>query len=153
MKDILDLIGRILLGFIFLFDAYDSIFFFAETKTKMLSYGLSWNPNFLLVSSIVLLSLGGILLVTGYRVRLGVILLLMYWIPVTFIIHPYWSFPPDCVGDFPCSDQLENYRRLQSVLFTKNLAIIGGLLLVYTNGIHSKFRIRRIFATARVPGA
>lgn len=152
MKDILDLLGRILLGFIFLFEAYDSIIFFSETKAQMLSYGLSWNPNVLLVGAIGLLSLGGLLLLTGYRVRLGVLLLLLYWIPVTFIVHPYWSFPLDCIGDFPCADQMENFRRLQSVLFTKNLAITGGLLLVYSNGIHSKFRIKRIFATARVPG-
>ncbi len=153
MKDILDLIGRILLGFIFLFEAYDSIFFFSETKAKMLYYGLTWQPNFLLVGAIILLGLGGLLLVTGYRVRLGVIMLLLYWIPVTFIVHPYWNFPPDCIGDFPCTEQLENFRRLQSVLFTKNLAIMGGLLLVYTNGINSKYSIRRIFATAKVPGA
>jgi len=35
MKDIIDLIGRILLSFIFLYEAYDSIFYFKETKKVM----------------------------------------------------------------------------------------------------------------------
>lgn len=153
MKDIIDLIGRLLLGFIFLFDAYDSIAYFSATKAKMISYGLTSHPHFLLVSAIVLLSLGGLLLVTGYRVRLGVILLLLYWIPLTVIVHPYWTLPHDCLATFDCVQQTEDFRRLQSVLFTKNLAIMGGLLLVYTNGINSRYSIKRVFATARVPGA
>jgi putative oxidoreductase len=139
MKDILDLIGRVLISFIFLFDAFDSIFYFKDTKETMISYGLTWRPEFLLTTGILILLLGGTLVLIGYRSSFGAILLLIYWVPVTFIVHSFWNDP-------------EDIRRLQSVLFTKNLAIIGGLLMVLVNG-SGRFSVRRLFATFRVPGA
>lgn len=151
MKNSIDLIGRLLLGFIFVYEAYDSVFYFAFTKEKMTYFGLTWNQDFLLVAAIILLILGGTLLLTGYRAQLGVILLLIYWIPVTFTVHSFWNDPYACKAIYPCYDRTEDLRRLQSILFVKNLAITGGLLMVYANGI-GKYGIKKIFATARVPG-
>jgi putative oxidoreductase len=138
MKHIGDLVGRILLSFIFLYDAYDSIFYFKSTKDKMTSYGLTWQQDLLLVGAIFLLILGGTLVLIGYRARFGAVLLLLYWIPVTFIVHSFWNDP-------------EPERRLQALLFTKNLAIIGGLLMVWANGT-GRYSVRRILATTRVRG-
>ena len=137
MKDILDLIGRILISFIFFYEAYDSIFYFKQTKEIMTNYGLTWNQDMLLLGAIFLLTLGGILLLIGYRAGLGAILILMYWIPVTFIVHSFWNDPPE-------------EKRLEAVLFMKNLAIIGGLLVVYVNG-SGRYSIKRLFATTKVP--
>ena len=139
MKDILDLIGRILIAFIFLFDAYDSIFYFKETKEAMTTYNLTWNQDLLLFAGIFILILGGVLVLIGYRASLGAILLLIYWIPVTFIVHSFWN-------------DAEEARRLESVLFMKNLAIIGGLLMVLVNG-SGRYSVKRLFATFRVRGA
>lgn len=139
MKDILDLVGRILIAFIFLFDAYDSIFYFKETKEAMTTYNLNWNQDLLLIGGIFVLIVGGILVLIGYRSSLGAILLLSYWVPVTFIVHSFWNDP-------------EDVRRMQSVLFMKNLAIIGGLLMVLVNG-SGRFSVKRLFATFRVRGA
>ena len=139
MKDILDLIGRTLIAFIFLFDAYDTIFYFQDTRETMMSYGLTWRPDLLLFGGIFILLLGGTLVLIGYRSSLGAVLLLLYWVPVTFIVHSFWNDP-------------EEIRRIQSVLFMKNLAIVGGLLMVLVNG-SGRFSVRRLFATSRVPGA
>ena len=136
MKDIIDLIGRILLSFIFLYEAYDSIFYFKETKAAMTAYGVDWNQNLLLYASIFLLVLGGTLVLTGYRSALGAFLLVLYWIPMTFIVHSYWTYPEDA-------------QRIQAILFTKNLAILGGLLIVCVNG-SAKYSIKRLFATTKV---
>lgn len=138
MKNLVDLIGRILLSFIFLYDAYDSIFYFKATKDKMTFYGLTWNQDLLLTGAIFLLLLGGLLVLFGYRARLGAVLLLLYWIPVTFIVHSFWNDP-------------EPERRLQAILFSKNLAIIGGLLMIWANGTGA-YSVRRILATTRVRG-
>lgn len=154
MKDIVDLIGRVMLSFIFLFEAYDSIFFFNETVVKMRFYGLSWHPETLLYGAIFLLVIGGILLLMGYRTGLGVTLLLMYWIPVTFIVHDFWNVPFECISTVSCPqlsiEGQEVYRRMQAVLFMKNLAITGGLLMVWVNG-SGRYSIRRLFATTKVP--
>jgi len=139
MKDIIDLIGRIFISFIFLFEAYDSIFYFKETLIKMEEYGLTWNPRLLLYASIFLLVLGGILVLIGYRSGFGATLLLLYWIPLTFVVHSWWNDP-------------EAIKRIQSILFMKNLAIAGGLLVVVVNG-SKRWSVKRLFATTRVPGA
>jgi putative oxidoreductase len=139
MKDIVDLIGRILLSFIFLFEAYDSLVYFKSTKLLMTAYGITWRQDLLLTGAITLLILGGVLLLIGYRSGFGVTLLLLYWIPVTFIVHSFWNDPPE-------------EQRWQSILFMKNLAITGGLLMVWVNG-SGRYSIRRLFATFKVPGA
>lgn len=139
MKDLLDLLGRGLLSFIFLYEAYDSIFYYQATKAKMALYGFTWQPDFMLISTIGLLLLGGTLLLIGYRTGFAMFLLLCYWIPITFIVHAFWNEP-------------EPARRLESIMFMKNLAIVGGLLMVWANGV-GKYSIKRLFATTRVPGA
>ena len=115
MKHVLDLLGRIFIALIFLFEAYDSIWFFEETKDKMTEYGLTWRQDLLLYAAIFLLLMGGILVLIGYRVKLGAFMLLAYWLPVTFIVHSFWNDP-------------EDIRRIQSVMFMRNLGIVGGLL-------------------------
>lgn len=139
MKDFLDLLGRGLLSFIFLYEAYDSIFYYQATKAQMALYGFTWQPDFMLISTIGLLLLGGTLLLIGYRTGFAMFLLLCYWIPITFIVHAFWNEP-------------EPQRRLESIMFMKNLAIVGGLLMVWANGV-GKYSIKRLFATTRVPGA
>jgi len=151
MKNIVDLVGRLFLAFIFLYEAYDSIFYFKDTKEAMTSYGLTWNQDLLLIGAILVLLLGGTLLLIGYRVQLGAMLLLMYWIPLTFIIHSFWNDPVDCLVLTDCYGTTQELRRMQSILFMKNLAIAGGLLMVFANGT-GKYGIKRLFATAKVPG-
>ncbi|MCB0546569.1 MAG: DoxX family membrane protein, partial [Phaeodactylibacter sp.] len=76
MKNIVDLLGRAMLSFIFLYEAYDSVFYFKETREKMAAYGLTWNQDLLLVGAIIVLLLGGTMLLIGYRVGLGISMLL-----------------------------------------------------------------------------
>lgn len=136
MKDIVDLIARILIACIFLFEAYDSVKFFKSTKAIMTSYGINWQQDILLMGAIFLLVLGGLLVLFGYRSNFGAILLLIYWVPVTFIVHSWWNDPPEL-------------QRIESMAFMKNIAIMGGLLMIYVNG-SGKYSIRRLFATTRV---
>ncbi len=136
MKDVIDLIGRILIAFIFLFEAYDSIYYFQATKEKMIAYGLTWNTEMLLLGGITLLILGGTLVLIGYRSGFGAILLLLYWIPVTFIVHSWWNDPIAI-------------QREESLNFMKNLAICGGLLMIIVNG-SGRYSIKRLFATTKV---
>jgi len=136
MKDIIDLIGRVLISFIFLFDAYDSIAFFKDTKAQVISYGITWQTDLLLYGSIFLLIFGGTLVLIGYRSSFGAILLLLYWIPVTFILHSWWDDP-------------EALRRATSIQFMKNIAIAGGLLIILVNG-SGRYSIKRLFATTKV---
>lgn len=138
MKDIADLIARILIAFIFLYEAYDSIFYFQATKDKMTSYGIDWNQDLLLMGSIFLLLFGGLLILFGYRMSLGAILILVYWIPITFIVHSWWNDPVDL-------------KREEAISFMKNIAIMGGLLMLIVNG-SGRYSIKKLFATTKVRG-
>lgn len=137
MKDIIDLIGRVFIAFIFLFEAYDSIKFFKQTKDLMTEYGLIWRQDMLLLGAITFLIIGGVLVLIGYRTTLGAAMLLAYYIPVTCIVHSFWNDPDDI-------------RRAQSIMFMTNLAVIGGLMMLLVND-SGKYSIKRLFATTKVP--
>lgn len=137
MKDLLDLIGRIFISLIFLFEAYDSIAFFKHTKETMSEYGLNWQQDFLLYFTIGFLIVGGILVLIGYYVNIGAFLLLIYWVPVTFIVYSFWNDP-------------EEIRHLHSIFFMKNIAIVGGLLLLIVNG-SGRYSIKRLIDVPRLP--
>ena len=111
---------------------------FAEKmKTTMAEYGITWSPDFLLYSSIVALVVGAIMLLIGYRIRFGVWLLLLYWLPVTFIVYSFWNDPVTT-------------QRLHAILFMKNLAIAGGLLMIAAHG-GGKYSIQRLFVVTKIP--
>jgi putative oxidoreductase len=140
MKHIFDLLGRLFLSFIFFYEAYDSIKYFKGTKEIMTSYGLTWRQDLLLYGAIFVLIVGGTMLLTGYRAKLGSFLLLLYWLPVTFIVHSFWNDAPGPEA------------RMEGIHFMKNIAITGGLMMVFANGV-GKYSVRRLFATFRVPNA
>jgi putative oxidoreductase len=81
--------------------------------------------------------MGGMMVLLGYRSTLGAILLLTYWVPVTLIVHDFWN------------TQTNLALRQESILFMKNFAIIGGLLMLIGKG-SGRYSIRRLFATTRV---
>jgi uncharacterized membrane protein YphA (DoxX/SURF4 family) len=129
MKDIFDLIGRILLATTFLLAAYEYGVDFQEVKSAMISNGVTWRPVLLLRGSIFCLTLGGLLVLFGYRAKLGAALLLAFMIPVTIIFY---------TDDF--SDPLEQ------TMLVKNVAIIGGLMMILVNG-SGKYSVRKLLAS------
>lgn len=137
MRDILDFLGRFFLSFIFLYDAYDSIAFYGKTKQAMTNYGLVWQQDLLLSGSIFLMILGGVFLLLGYRVSFASVLLLLYWIPLTFVVYSFWNEP------------MIETRRFLGVMFMKNIAIAGGLLLVIVNG-SGKYSLKRLIDRRRI---
>jgi putative oxidoreductase len=138
MKDIVDLLARICIALIFLWEAWDSIAHYDSTKASMAGYNITSSQDFLLSSAIVLMILGGTLVLTGYRSGFGAVLLLLFYIPATFVMHSWWNDPMEI-------------QREQSILFMKNIAIIGGLLMIFVNG-SGRYSIKRLFATTKVMG-
>ncbi|MBK6545671.1 MAG: DoxX family protein [Saprospiraceae bacterium] len=137
MKDIFDLVARTMLAAISLYEAFTSVQFMTRTKETMIEYGISWNPDLLIYLTAFALALGGIFLLIGYRPGFAVTLLLMYWVPVTFIVYSFWNDP-------------EHIRNIQAIHFMKNIAFIGGMIhvLVYGTG---KYSVRRFFGITKLP--
>lgn len=141
MKDIIELVGRIFLAAVFLFEAYVGLIYFEDTKASMLEYGISWQRDFWVYAIIFLLILASTLLILGYKVRLGAFLLLVYWIPAMVITYKFWDLADDVL-----------LRRTNLIGFIRSQAIVGGLLLLMANGA-GKYSVRRLVATFKIPNA
>ena len=87
-------------------------------------------------AGIIILFLGAVLFLTGYRTGFATIILLIYWIPATFLVYDFWTFP-------------KGEQRVVLMIFTKNLAIMGGMLILWVNGSKA-YSIRKILATTKV---
>jgi putative oxidoreductase len=114
------LIGRILLAVIFLKSGWGKIGGFEGTAGYMASKGLPM-PQVLLVVTILLELGAGFLLVIGYKARWAALLIALWLVPVTLMFHAYWSAPAADVMN-------------QTNHFLKNVAILGGMLMVFAFG-------------------
>lgn len=137
MKDIAELLARILIAFVFIYEALDAIVFFNKTKATMTAYGITWHQDLLLKVLIVILLVGALLVLIGYHARLGSGLLLLYWLPYTLIVYSFWDDAPE-------------YKRIHAIYFMRNLAIMGGLLLLIANGA-GRFSIKRLIYIMKLP--
>ncbi len=108
---VLNRIGRVLLCLVFIQAVIGKLTGFAGPAAAIAAKGLPLAPV-LLVAAMVLMAVGSALVISGWKARLGVVLLLVFLVPTTLLFH----------GDVSSAQE-----RIQ--LF-KNLAIIGGLLLV-----------------------
>ncbi len=137
MKDIADLLGRICMALIFVYEAFDTILFFNNTKRTMAEYGITWKPDLLLGIVITFLILGAIMVLIGYFASFGALLLLAYWLPFTLIVYSFWDDP-------------QSIQRLNALYFMRNLAVCGGLLLLAANGA-GKYSVKRLIHVMRLP--
>lgn len=137
MKDILDLLARIFIASIFLFEAWDSIYYFEKTQETMAAYGLTWHQDLMLIAAIVILIIGGLLVLIGYYSNFGALLLLSYYLPVTLIVFSFWNDPPEVV-------------RIQSLNFMRNIGVCGGLMLLIVNK-SGKYSVKRLIYRMRLP--
>lgn len=113
-------LGRLLLSLIFITSGINKILNFSGTAGYMESKGMPLVPLFL-TAAIVLELAGGLSLLLGFKARVGALLLIVFLIPTTLIFHNFWA--------------LEGAdRQMQMIHFMKNLAILGGLLVVFGLG-------------------
>lgn len=111
MKNYVPLIARILIAQIFLMAGAGKIMDPAGTQGYMAAYGMPF-AGFFLLGAIAVEIGGGLSVLLGFKARWGAIALALFLIPTTLIFHTAFS------------------ERLQQIMFMKNLAIMGGLLLV-----------------------
>ena len=115
MQALIPLVGRVLLGAIFLWSAIKDIRNFEDISGDMESKGI-FAPQLLLLGAIVFLLLGSIAVILGVKARWGAVLLILFLIPTTIIFHPPMGEEDDLIQ------------------FLKNLALIGGLLMIVSFG-------------------
>lgn len=114
------LIGRILLSAIFVMSGVDKIMHWDQTAQGMQDEGMVWVP-FFLGASIVFELGGGLSVLLGLYARVGALALIVFLIPVTAIFHDFWQLTGQ-------------EQQMQMIHFSKNLAILGGLLVLLACG-------------------
>lgn len=114
------LVGRILLALLFLMSGIGKIGGFAGTAGYMASKGLPMVEVLLAITIVIELG-AALMLILGYKARLGAAALLLWMIPVTFLFHNYWAMPAD-------------QQMIQQIMFMKNLALMGGMLYIMAFG-------------------
>lgn len=96
---------------------------FSQTAQECLTSMIGWTP--VLTAAAALFELvGGLLLLLNIKAKLGATLLVLVLIPATLLFHSFWFLEGPA-------------RELQQIMFLKNLAILGGLLLVLVHGVHT----------------
>jgi putative oxidoreductase len=108
---LLNRIARVLLCLVFVNAVIGKLTGFGAVAGVIAAKGLPLAP-LLLVAAMALMAVGSVLVISGWKARLGAVLLLLFLVPTTLIFH---------------SDVADTMQRIQLL---KNLAIIGGLLLV-----------------------
>jgi putative oxidoreductase len=110
------LIGRLLLGAIFLLSGINKIADPAGTQGYMVAMGMTWATMLFYLGAIIVEVGGGLSLWLGYWTRIGAAVLIGFMIPTTLIFHTNFADPN------------------QMIHFMKNLAMTGGLLYLATYG-------------------
>lgn len=107
------LAARIFLTILFLHSGLNKILDFGGTQEYMASSGIPAGlTGFLLVCSIIIEILGALSVILGYKARWGAIALIVFLVPTTLLFHTNFA------------------ESMQVTQFFKNLALIGGLLMV-----------------------
>ena len=114
------LVGRILLGLIFVLSGFAKISGFEGTAGYIGSKGLPM-PQLLAALTIVVELGGGLALMAGLYTRQAVVALAGFSLVTAIVFHNFWAAPQ--------AEQL-----MQQINFMKNLAIAGGMLVVAAFG-------------------
>lgn len=114
------LLGRSLLALIFVVSGFGKIGGWHQTAEYMASKGMPIVP-FFLVAAILLEIGGGLSVLVGLKARIGAAALVTFLIPATLIFHNFWAL-----------NGME--QQMNMIMFMKNMAILGGLLLVVAFG-------------------
>ena len=114
--EILFLIGRIIVGLFYLFNALNHF-----SQVNMLSgYAQSKGvpaPKVAVLGSGLLLLIGGLSILLGYQPVIGVAAVVIFFLGVTFKMHNFWSI------DDP------QMKMMEMTNFMKNMALMGSALM------------------------
>ena len=112
--------GRVLLALIFILAGMGKLADVSGTAGYIASGGLPF-PHFLAIVVGLFELLGGIALVAGFSVRWIGLAMALFTLIASVIFHAYWAAPAE-------------QQFITQLLFMKNIAIAGGMLLISALG-------------------
>jgi len=118
--DLILLIARILIGWLFLTNGWMKVMSIAGTTGYLTNLGVP-APGLMVWVVLLCELIIGVTLILGIATRYGALLTVVFVAMATAIGHRYWQFPAAQQG-------------AQYANFCKNLAIIGGALMLFWAG-------------------
>ncbi len=109
------LLGRVLFSSIFIMKSFHH--FSAGSIDYAVSMGVPM-PSLLVPIAGILSLLGGLSILLGYKARIGAWILVVFLLPVTFIMHKFWEV------------QDGHFVMMQHFCFMKNLSMLGAVLMI-----------------------
>jgi len=114
------LVARVLMAIIFVAAGLSKLTAFGPTAGYIASQGIPLAP--LVTAGTIALEIGGgLMLIAGFQARWAAAALALFTLVAAVLFHNFWAAAPD---------QLQN----QLIHFQKNLAMVGGLLMVVLHG-------------------
>lgn len=117
--DVVLLIGRILLGLIFVRSGFGKLFDIGAVAATFPPRGI---PAYMAYISVPVEFFGGLALIFGIATRYVVVVMVVFMLVATFSSHRYWEF----------ADAAQ--RRVQESSFWKNMAMLGGFGFLWVVG-------------------
>ena len=111
------LLGRVLYGGFFIAGGINHFMNLGMLSGFVASKGLPAGKVAIILSGLLII-LGGSCIVVGCNPEIGVLCIVVFLVPVTFMMHAYWNE----------TDQMQ--RISQRVNFQKNLALLGAALML-----------------------
>ena len=108
-------LGRFLFALIFLMAGANH--FSKQTIAFSASQGVPMASIAVPLSGVLAIA-GGLSILLGYRAKLGAWLIVLFLIPVSLMMHKFWTVTDPTMA------------QLQMILFMKNVAMLGGALLI-----------------------
>src|SRR5947207_2471676 len=108
-------LGRLLFSVIFLMSSFGH--FSAKTIGYAAAQGVPFAQIAVPASGLLALA-GGLSVLLGYKARIGAWMLVLFLVPVTFMMHRFWGI----------SDP--QAAQMQMINFMKNISMLGGALLI-----------------------
>jgi uncharacterized membrane protein YphA (DoxX/SURF4 family) len=110
------LVGRVLVGGYYVYSAYNHFAHMGPMAKGAAAHGVP-APELAVIVSGLLLLVAGLSFLFGLLPRVGVAAVVLFLVPVTFIMHPFWA------------DQSAAQRQSDLINFTKNIGLLGSSLM------------------------
>ena len=109
-------IGRVIVGLYYLFSGLGGFLNLGMMSGYAAAKGVPAASAAVIVSHLLLL-LAAVCILTGWKPTLGIVALVIFFLPVTFMIHNFWSVQDPMA------------RMADMVNFTKNMGLMGSALM------------------------
>jgi len=120
-RDLAAFIGRVLLVFLFIYSGFNKIFGFQGTEAAIASKDVPL-PVIATTIAILVECVGGAMIAFGWKARWAALAVAAFTLVATILFHDFWAMiDPAAIST-------------NKIMFLKNIAVIGGLLLVFAFG-------------------